>query len=43
MNKYKIEFIFNDLNDLNDTLISVLKKEIKKYISNTREYNKYDI
>ncbi|MBP3920512.1 MAG: hypothetical protein J6D28_02990 [Bacilli bacterium] len=32
MDKYKIEFIFNEEKDINDILIKVLNKELKKYI-----------
>lgn len=32
MDKYKIEFIYNENNDINDILIKVLNKELKKYI-----------
>ena len=30
MDKYKINYIFNSEKDINDILINVLKKEIKK-------------
>ena len=32
MDKYKINFIFNNENNINDILINVLNKELKKYI-----------
>lgn len=32
MDKYKINFIFNKEKDINDVLIKVLNKELKKYI-----------
>ncbi len=32
MDKYKINFIFNTEKDINDILINVLNKELKKYI-----------
>lgn len=32
MDKYKIEFTFNKDKDINDIFISVLNKELKKYI-----------
>lgn len=32
MDKYKINYIFNKEKDINDILISVLNKELKKYI-----------
>lgn len=33
MDKYKINIIFNEENDINDIFGNVLKKELKKYIS----------
>ena len=32
MDKYKINYIFNEGKDINDILINVLNKELKKYI-----------
>ena len=32
MDKYKINFIFNNEKAINDILINVVKKELKKYI-----------
>ena len=32
MDKYKINYIFNEEKDINDILISVLNKKLKKYI-----------
>lgn len=32
MNKYKINFIYSEENNINDILIKVLKKELKNYI-----------
>ena len=32
MDKYKINFIFNKEKDIDDILINVLNKELKKYI-----------
>ena len=32
MDKYKINFIFDNKKDINDILTNVLNKEIKKYI-----------
>ena len=32
MDKYKINFIFNEEKDINDILISTLSKELEKYI-----------
>ncbi len=31
MDKYKINFIFNTKKDINDILVNVLNKELKKY------------
>ena len=32
MDKYKINYIYNENNDINDIFIRVLNKELKKYI-----------
>ena len=32
MDKYKINFIFNNEKDINDILINILNRELKKYI-----------
>lgn len=32
MDKYKINYIYNENNDINDIFIKVLNKELKKYI-----------
>ncbi len=32
MDKYKINFIFNNEKDINDIIINVLNKELKQYI-----------
>lgn len=32
MDKYTINYIYNENNDINDIFVSVLKKELKKYI-----------
>jgi len=32
MDKYKINYIYSENNDLNDIFIKVLNKEIKKYL-----------
>ncbi len=32
MDKYKINYIFEEAKDINDIFIEVLKKELKKYI-----------
>ncbi len=40
MDKYKIKFIFNEDKDINDILINVLNKELKKYIQMICKNNK---
>ena len=40
MDKYKIDFIFNEDKDINDILINVLNKELKKYIQMICKNNK---
>ena len=32
MDKYKINYIYDEKNDINDILIKILNKELKKYI-----------
>lgn len=32
MDKYKINFIFNSEKDINDILINILNKELKKHV-----------
>ena len=32
MDKYKINYIYNENNDINDIFIKALNKELKKYI-----------
>ena len=32
MDKYKINYIYEENNDINDILIKILNKELKKYI-----------
>lgn len=32
MDKYKINYIYNENNDVNDVFIKVLNKELKKYM-----------
>lgn len=32
MDKYKIKYIYNENNNINDIFIKVLNKELKKYI-----------
>lgn len=39
MDKYKINFIFNNEKDINDILIKVLNKELKKYIKKICDKN----
>ncbi len=36
MKNYKINFIYNDCNDINDILIKVLKRSLKVYL---QEFN----
>ena len=43
MDKYKINYIFNSENDINDILISVLNKELKKYIETFFKNKKYEL
>lgn len=43
MDKYKIEFNFNEEKDINDILIKVLNKELKKYIEMIRKNEKYEV
>ena len=43
MDKYKINFIFNNENDINDILINVLNKELKKYIQMICKNDKREI
>lgn len=43
MDKYKINYIFNEEKDINDILISVLKKELKKYIQMICKNNKTEV
>lgn len=42
MDKYKINFIFNNTKDMNDILINVLNKELKKYIQMISKNDKKD-
>lgn len=42
MDKYKIDFIFNNDKDINDILVNVLNKELKKYLSMTCKNEKKD-
>ncbi len=43
MDKYKINFIFNNENDINDILINVLNKELKKYIQKICKNDKREV
>lgn len=43
MDKYKINIIFNKEKDINDILISVLNKELKKYIQLIYKSDKREI
>ena len=43
MDKYKINYIFNSENDINDILISVLNKELKKHIETFLKNRKYEL
>lgn len=43
MEKYKINFIFNSENDMNDIIINVLNKELKKYIQMICKNDKREI
>lgn len=42
MDKYKINLIFNNAKDINDILINVLNKELKKYIQMICKNDKKD-
>lgn len=42
MDKYKINYIYNEKNDINDILIKVLNKELKKYIQVICKNKKYE-
>lgn len=43
MDKYKINFIFNNEKDINDILINVLNKELKRYIQTICKSNKREV
>jgi hypothetical protein len=43
VDKYKINFIFNNEKDINDILINVLNKELKKYIQMICKNDKREI
>ena len=42
MDKYKMNFIFNNERDINDILINVLNKELKRYIQMICKNDKKD-
>lgn len=43
MDKYKINFIFDNEKDINDILINVLNKELKKYIQKICKNDKREV
>lgn len=43
MDKYKINYIYNENNDINDIFIKVLNKELKKYILMICKNEKYEV
>ena len=43
MDKYKINFIFNNEKDINDILIKVLNKELKRYIQMISKNDKREV
>ena len=43
MDKYKINYIFNEDKDINDLLIKILNKELKKYINMICKNKKYGV
>lgn len=43
MNNYKINFIYNNENNINDIFIKVLKKEIQKYIKMICKKGNYEV
>ena len=43
MDKYKINFIFNNENDINDILINILDRELKKYIQKICKNDKREV
>ena len=43
MDKYKINYIFNEGKDINDILINVLNKELKKYIQKICKNDKKEV
>ncbi len=43
MDKYKINFIFNNEKNINDIIIKTLNKELKKYIQTICKNKKHEI
>ena len=43
MDKYKINYIYNKNNDINDVFIKVLNKELKKYIQMICKNEKFEV
>ena len=43
MDKYKINYIFNEKNDINEIFTKVLNKELKKYIQMICKNKKYEV
>ncbi len=43
MDKYKINYIYNENNDINDIFINVLNKELKKYIQKICKTKKSEV
>ena len=43
MDKYNIKYIFNEENDINDILVKVLNKELKKYIQTICKNKKCEV
>ena len=43
MDKYNINFIFNNENDINDILINILDRELKKYIQKICKNDKREV
>ena len=43
MIKYKINYIYDKDNDINDIFIKVIKKEVKEFIKNTLNKSKIEL
>ena len=43
MDKYKINYIYDENKDINDIFIKVLNKELKKYIEMICKNKKYEV